>query len=285
MTAVGTNVHCHVFHHAQYRDVHLVEHLDALARIQQGQVLGRGDDHRTRHRDLLRQGQLDVTGARRHVDHQVVEIAPVGLGHQLLQGSGGHRATPDHGRVVVGEEGHGHDFDTVGLDRHEPLLVLDLRPGAFGDAEHDALARAIDIGVEDAHPGAFPGQGQGQVGGGGGLAHAALARCHRHHVLDVGQARYLGLGLVRDDHAAGLDLGRAHAFQALDGQLQHLRPAIAEQAGGIAQLQADRDPVALDVDVPHTAGAHRVLVQVGVGVLAKHGFHRCAIEGAHGQLR
>ncbi len=90
---------------------------------------------------------------------------------------------------------------------------------------------------------------------------------------------------MRGDHAVDLDLGPADAIQAFDGQLQHLRPAALEQAGGITQFQADGDPVALDVEVPYATGADRVLVKVGVGVLAKNGFHRCAIDGAHGQLR
>jgi hypothetical protein len=66
--------------------------------------------------------------------------------------------------------------------------------------------------------------------------------------------------------------------------LQHLRPAALEQACGVAQLKLDRNLVTLHVDGAYAPGADRVLVQVGVGVLAKNGFHRCAIDGAHGLL-
>ena len=285
MSAVGADVHGHVFHHAEHRNVHFAEHFHALARVEQGQVLWRGDDHRTGHRDFLRQGQLDVTGAWRHVDDQVIQIAPRGLCHQLQQGTGNHRPAPDHRRVVIGQERHGHHFDAMGLDRHEPLLILDLRPGAFSDAEHDALAWAVNVRIQNAHLGPFASQGQCQVGGGGGFAHAALAGGHGHHILDVGQARNLSLSLVRGNDAGDLDTRRRHAVQAFDSHLQQLRPATLEQTGGVAQLKLDVDAIARNIDAAHASGADRVLVQIRVGVLAKDGFHRCAIDGAHGQLR
>jgi multidrug efflux pump subunit AcrA (membrane-fusion protein) len=69
----------------------------ALARVEQRDVLRRGDDHRAGQRHALAQRELDVAGARRHVDEQVVQVAPVGLAQQLLQRLRGHRAAPDHG--------------------------------------------------------------------------------------------------------------------------------------------------------------------------------------------
>ncbi|MNY07118.1 hypothetical protein D3C86_1399060 [compost metagenome] len=173
----------------------------------------------------------------------------------------------------------------MGLERYKPLLILDLGAGALGDAEHDALARTVDVRIENPDLGAFAGQGQGQVGRRGGFAHAALAGRHGHHVFHVRQARNLRLSLVRGDHAGDFDLGTCHAIQPLNGHFQHLRPATLEQPGGVTQFKLNADALALDVDVAHAPGADRVLVQVRVGVLAKDGFHRCAIDGAHGQLR
>ncbi len=83
------------------------------------------------------------------------------------------------------------------------------------------------------------------------------------------------------DHAVHLHIGPADAVQPFDGHRQHLRPAAAKQPGGVAQLQLHADPVALDVDRTHTAGTHRVLIQMGVGVLAQYGFHSFAGDG-HG---
>ena len=53
--------------------------LRPLRGVEQRDVLRRGDDHRAGHRHVLRQRELDVAGARRQVDHQVVEVAPVGV--------------------------------------------------------------------------------------------------------------------------------------------------------------------------------------------------------------
>ena len=91
----------HVLHDAENRHFHFLEHLQALARIEQGNVLRRGDDHRTGYRHLLGKGKLDITGARWHVDDQIVEILPTGLVQQLVQRGGDHRSTPNHGGLFV----------------------------------------------------------------------------------------------------------------------------------------------------------------------------------------
>ena len=102
---------------------HLLEHLEALARVDEGDVLRRGDDHGARHGHLLRERELDVAGARRQVDHEVVEVAPAGLGEELLERLGDHRAAPDHGRVLLDEEAHAHRLDAVAFHRLHGLAV------------------------------------------------------------------------------------------------------------------------------------------------------------------
>ena len=51
--------------------------------------------------DLLRQRELGVAGARRQVDHQEVERAPLDVGEELLDRLHHHRTAPDHRRVGV----------------------------------------------------------------------------------------------------------------------------------------------------------------------------------------
>ncbi|MCY1342974.1 hypothetical protein D9M69_289810 [compost metagenome] len=169
------------------------------------------------------------------------------------------------------------------LKWNEELLVAHLGPRALGNTEHDALAGAVDIGVEDAHPRAFTSQRQGQVGSGGGLAHAALAGGHGDDVLHVGQRRHLLLGLVRLDYAIHLHIGTVHAVQVLQRHLQHLGPAGLEQVRGIAQFQAHADLAALDVDFAQATGADRVMIEVGIGELAQGRFNLGAGNGAHGK--
>ena len=70
---------------------------------------------------------------------------------------------------------------------------------------HHRLARAIDIGIKNADAGAFSGQGQRQVHGGGALAHTALARGHGNDVLHLGQQLHPALHGVRRDLAGDVD--------------------------------------------------------------------------------
>src|SRR5690554_8005992 len=57
----------HVLDQTEQRHVHALEHVDALACIHQGDVLGRGDHHGAGHKEFLAQGHLHVTGPRGQV--------------------------------------------------------------------------------------------------------------------------------------------------------------------------------------------------------------------------
>ena len=57
--------------------------------------------------------------------------------------------------------------------------------------------------------------------------------------------------------------------------------AILEQPGGVTQLQAHTDLAALDIDFAQATGADRVLIQMGIGVLAQRGFDCFAGNKAH----
>ncbi len=134
------------------------------------------------------------------------------------------------------------------LQWNERLAVTDLRPGALGDAKHDALARPVDVGIQHTDPRPLTGQRQRQISRRGGLADAALAGRHRDDVLHIGQRPHLILRLVRTNHAVHLHIGTVDALAPFNGHRQHLRPTAAKQPGGVAQLQLHADPVALDVD-------------------------------------
>ena len=158
---------------------------------------GRGDDDGAGHGHLLRERELDVAGARRQVDDQVVEVAPPGLREQLLERLGDHRPAPDHRRVRLDQEAHAHRLQAVAFHRLHGLAVA--RGRAPGDAEHERLRRAVDVGVEHADGGALGGERQREVDRRGALAHAALARGHRDDVLDPRDELHAALHRVRDD--------------------------------------------------------------------------------------
>ena len=92
--------------------------------------------------------ELDVAGAGRHVDDQVVEVAPVGLAQQLLERLRDHRPAPDHRLVGLDQEADRHHLHAVAIIGS--IVLPSLRLGPAGDAHHRRLARAVDVGVEQA---------------------------------------------------------------------------------------------------------------------------------------
>ncbi len=171
----------------------------------------------------------------RHVDDQVVELAPVGVVEQLLQGLRDHRAAPDHGLLFLDQEADRHDLDAVRLERLHALAVVADRPFAL-QAHHAGLAGPVDVGVEQADPGAVERQGQGQVDRRRGLADAALARGHRNDVADAGQRLQLALGDVGRDLPADRHRGVPEPGSLAQERLQFggQRPGVAP--GREAQL-------------------------------------------------
>ncbi len=185
VTALAADMHRHVLDDTQDRHIDLAEHFDPLLGIQQGYVLGRGDNHRTRHCRLLRQGQLDIAGSRRHVDHQKIQLTPQGLLQHLHQGAARHGSAPDHRCPLAGQIPHGHGFQAMGHYRQQPLAILLLGLGTLGNAEHALLAGSVDIGIEQADAGTEGLQGEGEVDRGGRFADPALAGGDGDDVLDL----------------------------------------------------------------------------------------------------
>ena len=70
----------HVLDDPENRHRDLLKHTQALARIEQRDVLGGRHDNCSADRYSLRECQLDIARAGRHVDDQVVEITPVRIG-------------------------------------------------------------------------------------------------------------------------------------------------------------------------------------------------------------
>lgn len=62
---------------------------------------------------------------------------------------------------------------------------------------------------------------------------------------------------MRVDHAIDLYLRTVDTIEVLQRHLQHLRPTVFEQTGGVAQFQTYGDARALDVDLAQATGADR----------------------------
>src|SRR5437870_3101514 len=103
----------------------------------------------------------------------------------------GHWPAPDEGLVVLCNGADGDGVDAVDMeggdfafDFSADLAFDDFGSAAF-DAEHGGHGWAVDVAVHEADFGAAAVESDGQVGGDGGLAHAALAGADGDDVLDL----------------------------------------------------------------------------------------------------
>jgi len=116
---------------------------------------------RSGQRDLWGHGKLNVAGARRHVDHQNIQLTPIDIAHHLLKGRLNHRSTPNHRRVFFNQKSHGHDLDAKILHGIKGFAIGRSRP--TGNAHHARHGRAVNIRIQQAHLVASGCQTQGQI--------------------------------------------------------------------------------------------------------------------------
>ena len=175
----------HVLDHARDLEVEAARRLGrALSDLLRGR-LRRRDDHELRLRQELRERHRDVAGARRQVDQQVVELAPLDVLEELADRLVEHRPAPGDRLVAALEEE---------LDRHDPDAVVDLERKDLPLGRHHRLAVhahhardrvAPHVGVERGRAVALRMKRRGQVGRDGRLADPALARADADHVADA----------------------------------------------------------------------------------------------------
>jgi hypothetical protein len=80
-------------------------------------TLGGGHDNRAGQGNVLRQAQLCVAGAGRHIDNQAIELAPQNVTQQLLDRRHHHRPAPDHRLFFIDKEADGHGLDAISDER------------------------------------------------------------------------------------------------------------------------------------------------------------------------
>ena len=90
--AVGRDELAHVLDDAEHLEVRAPGHVGDARRDLLRALRRRGDDEHLGLRQQARQRHLDVAGAGRHVDQQVVEVAPAHVGEELLERLGEDRA-------------------------------------------------------------------------------------------------------------------------------------------------------------------------------------------------
>src|SRR5690606_16314266 len=95
-------------------------------------------------------------------------------------------STPDHSLVVIYQETDRVALQSVRGDGFHLVAIDDARAAAH-HAQHQWLARAIDVGIEEPGACALPLQGERQVHGRGRLAYTTLARGNHDDVADATQ--------------------------------------------------------------------------------------------------
>ncbi len=204
-----------------------------------------------------------------HVDDEVVEFIPEGLLEQLHHGATDHGAAPDHGGFLGDDEGHGVGLEAVSVHGDEVFVFASVRAFAFGHAEHHADAGAVDVGVEDADPGAFGLERQSEVDGGGGFTDATLAGGDGDDVFHAGHRGQVFLDFVGVDFLAYVDVHIFYPVDVFQGVAHQLFQGAGDAFRGVWQLDHEGD-VSVLIGIQGFNGTQfvEVLVQVRVTVLA-----------------
>ena len=201
----------------------LLEHADAFARIDEGHLLGRADDHGAIDQHKLAKAEGDVAGPGRHIDDEHIKgvearrlgvgiwchaRAPVDVKEKLLHGLHHHEPAPYHGRVCVGpccgrreKEAHRHAWDRVVRHGDQGALCVSAPRRTLGELRlaeifklhelGDARSKHVEVQEADARAAAQRVLGRGreaqrEVDGHRTLANPAFSTRHGDDLLHVG---------------------------------------------------------------------------------------------------
>ena len=103
----------HIFHDAEDGHIHALKHRNAFAHHAERGFLRGGDNHAAIKRHRLAQRELCIARARRQIDQQIIQRAPVHLHHKLLDGFHNHRPAPDDRLVALQQKPHTHQLHAV----------------------------------------------------------------------------------------------------------------------------------------------------------------------------
>ena len=148
---------------------------------------------------------MNVACAWWQIDEQIIHVVPLALEQQLLQGLADHGAAPHHGLVGVYHKAYRHGLNAA-FRHHGNEFAVALFGFQICHTEHGGLAGAVNVGIEHANTRAHFAQGNGQIGGGGGFAHAAFARGHCDDVFHTGNGVHALLHFVYGNVAVDVQL-------------------------------------------------------------------------------
>ena len=260
-------------------EVDLARHVrGALRDLLRGR-LRRGDDDHLGPREELRHRQRDVAGARGHVDDEVVGLAPVHVGEELLERLVQHRAAPHDGLVLACEEAHRDERHAVGLGRDDDVVDDRGRPV---DAEHPRHREAPHVGVDRRDLVPAPASATARFVVTDDLPTPPLPDDDREHagvgveegvgavLLTVRPVRVAALQLLRErgallvGHHREVDVDVPDARQGHDRVGDPAGDLGPQRAAGDGQRDRDLDRAAVDPDAPDHVQLDDRAVDLGV---------------------
>ncbi len=144
-----------------------------------------------------------------------------------------HRAAPDHRLFSIDQKPDRHRRQSV---THQRPQMLAIRRGRFLplQSEHERLAWPVNISVQNAYARPLCRPRERQIYRDSGLANAALARGHRHDILDLIDRFEVALDGVRAD----VGFQRYVEFRLDPGSLKML----SERGRKLLVIAADGEP-------------------------------------------
>ena len=130
---------------------------------------------------------MNIAGARRRIEDKVIQLTPISIRNQLLQGRASHTATPQGSRSRTYEETDTQQFHTILFDRFNkvPAIFVNRIRTLLLNAKHLRHGRTKDIGIEQAHLVTQLGKCDGEIGRNRTLAYSTLARAYGDDVLHL----------------------------------------------------------------------------------------------------
>ena len=156
----------------------LASHVGRSARDLLSRLVGCRDHQHLRAREHPRQAHLNVAGAWRQIDHQVIECPPLHILEEVLDGPVEHEAAPHDRFVLAREEAHRDDLQQAGSDRtlEGDHLARRAPRTAPSIAEQPRHGVAPDVRVEQSDDEPPPGERDREIHADRRLADTSLAR-------------------------------------------------------------------------------------------------------------
>ena len=244
----------HIFYKAQDRHIDLVagEHCDTLASISKSHFLRSADHYYACDRESLYESEVDVGCARRHINEEVVEFAPVGIGDELTQCVACHTATPKHSAIFVDYETDGEQLDAIFLHWYNLVDAVDLFHVELliFKTKHFRHRRTEDVGIEKTDLVAFCCESDSKVGSDSRFTYATFARRYADDVLNARK----WIGRLFRDRTTSLDSDVAFDFDIStdigeDSSFSRSDHALHEWVGRFVKDEREGDLASVDADI------------------------------------